>query len=137
MTFHKNQFHLCKNLLNYVVYLLEGVLVYLILMLLYKYNLDIKLILLSGCLIFCSTLFLMNFLFQSQIYKVKNNHYRQLSLLRHDVKGLLSPALLQADRIILNKSADKKIIQSAESIASSIEKTSDYLNATKKIDNLF
>lgn len=137
MTFHKNQFHLCKNLLNYVVYLLEGVLVYLILMLLYKYNLDIKLILLSGCLIFCATLFLMNFLFQSQIYKVKNNHYRQLSLLRHDVKGLLSPALLQSDRIILNKSADKKIIQSAESIASSIEKTSDYLNSTKKIDNLF
>ncbi|CAI3946085.1 unnamed protein product [Commensalibacter communis] len=73
----------------------------------------------------------MNF-YQKKITKIEVTQQQQLSVLRHDVKGLLSPALLMADRILLNKLADEKTLQSAESIAQSIEKVADYLKETKK-----
>ncbi|CAI3947517.1 unnamed protein product [Commensalibacter communis] len=76
-------------------------------------------------------LFAMNF-YQKKITKIEATQQQQLSVLRHDVKGLLSPALLMADRILLNKLADEKTLQSAESIAQSIEKVADYLKETKK-----
>ncbi|CAI3923771.1 unnamed protein product [Commensalibacter communis] len=76
-------------------------------------------------------LFAMNF-YQKKITKIEVTQQQQLSVLRHDVKGLLSPALLMADRILLNKLADEKTLQSAESIAQSIEKVADYLKETKK-----
>ena len=104
---------------------------FLILYFLYHEHVSINAILLIACLIFFITFCIITYHFNTKIKKLKNQHNYLLSLIRHDVKGLLSPALLQADRISLNKAADQKIIQSAESIATSIEKTSNYLNSTK------
>ncbi|CAI3924972.1 MULTISPECIES: hypothetical protein [Commensalibacter] len=69
--------------------------------------------------------------YQRKLAKIETQHASQLSILRHDVKGILSPALLMADRILLNKTADEKTLQSAESIAQSIEKVAEYLKETK------
>ncbi|MDI2113587.1 hypothetical protein [Commensalibacter nepenthis] len=69
--------------------------------------------------------------YQKKLVKIETNQKQLLSILRHDVKGILSPALLMADRILLNKSADEKTLQSAESIAQSIEKVAEYLKETK------
>lgn len=101
----------------------------------YQYQTSIHYTFIGGCVILVLLLSFITFIYQLQCYKIHKSHEKQLSTLRHDIKGLLSPALLQADRIMLNKSADQKIIQSAEAIAVSIEKISAYLNSTKKIKN--
>ncbi|QNT78778.1 hypothetical protein [Entomobacter blattae] len=49
-----------------------------------------------------------------------------LSSIRHDVKGLLTPALLMADKLALSKDPD--IQKSAQIIITSIEKVTKRLN---------
>ncbi|CAK7191876.1 hypothetical protein COMNV_00056 [Commensalibacter sp. Nvir] len=63
---------------------------------------------------------------------LKKKHEKQLSILRHDIRGLLSPALLMADRILLNQSIDEKTKKSATMIADSIESITHYLNQIKR-----
>lgn len=121
-----------KTILPYLFNIVLGSILYLILSYLYQYQCSIQFIIVFSCIVFFVSLCLTNLLFQIQTNKINKKYSKQLSVLRHDVKGLLSPALLQADRILLNKSADQKTLQSAESIANSIEKTSNYLNSTKK-----
>jgi hypothetical protein len=53
-----------------------------------------------------------------------------LSKLRHDVRGALSPALLSADRLTMNK--DPAVVRSAEMVVSAIERVSALLDATRK-----
>lgn len=100
-------------------------------LILYKGHMNVEFIIFLGCFLFLLSSCLIIFFYQHQIRKINNRHNQALSILRHDIKGILSPALLHADRIILNKSADQKIIQSAEAIATSIEKASNYLKSTQ------
>lgn len=73
--------------------------------------------------------------FQNNVMKqqeaLQKNYEQSLSRIRHDVRGILSPALLMADRITQSKNVDATISQTAEAIAQSIEQVSTYLTSTK------
>ncbi|MDI2090080.1 hypothetical protein [Commensalibacter oyaizuii] len=120
-----------KSVFIYMISVLSGIIPCIIAFILFKYNVPLwTIFVIIGVYI---TILMANIFynFLKQIDAIKNKHEKELSVLRHDVKGLLSPALLMADRILLNKSADEKIQKSAESIAQSIEKVSEYLTASK------
>ncbi len=73
--------------------------------------------------------------FQNNVIKqqeaLQKNYEQSLSRIRHDVRGILSPALLMADRITQSKNVDATISQTAEAITQSIEQVSTYLTSTK------
>lgn len=121
-----------KNTLHYLSGISSGIILCIIAFSLYNINLPLWCIfILMG--IYCAALvFLIIVFFQRKFTKIEESHRKQLSVLRHDVKGILSPALLMADRILLQKPTDEKISKSAESIAQSIEKVAEYLKVTKK-----
>lgn len=121
-----------KNIFRYLIGIGSGIILCILAFLLYDANLPLWCIfLLMG--IYCAALvFLIIVFYQRKLTKIDETHRKQLSVLRHDVKGILSPALLMADRILLQKPTDEKISQSAESIAQSIEKVAEYLKDTKK-----
>ncbi len=52
---------------------------------------------------------------------------KALSVLRHDVRGMLSPALLTADRLSTNP--DPAVAQAAEAVIRSIERAAERLKA--------
>lgn len=135
MIFHKNTGLHNKILISYGSYIISGLILYFILYVFYQYHYSIKFISFLACLYVISIMILLhirlNQYWTKQFKQQEESHHKQLALLRHDVKGILTPALLMTDRILLNRSADEKIIQSAETIAESIEKTASYLNQTK------
>lgn len=51
------------------------------------------------------------------------------SSLRHDVRGMLSPALLVADRLLAH--ADPKVVRAGETVAKAVKRAIDRLTATR------
>lgn len=121
-----------KNIFRYLIGISSGILLSIAAFSLNNANLPLWCIFILMGIYSAVTLFLLVTFYQSKLAKIETQHEKQLSVLRHDVKGILSPALLMADRISLNKTADEKTKESAESIAQSIEKIADYLKETKK-----
>lgn len=121
-----------KNIVGYLLGIGSGILLCIITFSLYDANLPVWSIFILMALYCAVIVILLIRFYQSKLNKITTLNEKQLSVLRHDVKGILSPALLMADRILLNKTADEKTIQSAESIAQSIEKVAEYLKETKK-----
>lgn len=120
-----------KNIFRYLIGIGSGILLSVIAFSLYNANLPLWCIFTLMGIYSAVTLFLLITFYQSKLAKIETQHEKQLSVLRHDVKGILSPALLMADRILLNKTADEKTKESAESIAQSIEKVAEYLKESK------
>lgn len=54
-----------------------------------------------------------------------------LSTARHDIRGMLTPMLLLADRLAMH--ADDKVVRYANKIISSIKQIDDRLVATKEV----
>ena len=52
------------------------------------------------------------------------------SELRHDLRGMLSPALLVADRLVMH--ADPKVVRAGETIIKSVKRVSERLAETKE-----
>lgn len=121
-----------KNVFRYLVGISSGIILSVLAFSLYDATLPLWCIFILMGLYSAAIIILLITCYQRKLAKIEIQHATQLSILRHDVKGILSPALLMADRILLNKTADEKTLQSAESIAQSIEKVAEYLKETKK-----
>ncbi|OUI79078.1 hypothetical protein HK18_03990 [Commensalibacter intestini] len=121
-----------KNIFSYLIGISSGIISCVLAFSLYDANLPLWCIFLLVGIYCAAFVFLIIIFYQRKFAKIEETHRKQLSVLRHDVKGILSPALLMADRILLQKPTDEKISQSAESIAQSIEKVAEYLKDTKK-----
>lgn len=121
-----------KNNFRYIIGICSGVFLSIIAFSLYNANLPLWCIFTLMGIYSAISLFLLVTFYQRKLTKIEKQQKKELSILRHDVKGILSPALLMADRILLNKTTDDKNKQSAESIAQSIEKVAEYLKESKK-----
>lgn len=54
------------------------------------------------------------------------------SSLRHDVRGMLAPALLVADRLLAH--ADPKVVRAGETVVKSVRRVEQRLQETKSTD---
>ncbi|GAC1341809.1 MAG: hypothetical protein NVSMB18_14680 [Acetobacteraceae bacterium] len=50
--------------------------------------------------------------------------------LRHDVRGMLAPALLVTDRLLAN--ADPKVVRAGEIVIKAVRRAEERLNATRE-----